>query len=58
VKSASKRSVANRPNPYRISRVRSDMQKALGVHFCYVEKDGSLLFIPKLPEPLSRRLGQ
>jgi len=58
VKSASKRALPNRPNTYRINRVRSDIQKALGVHFCYVEKDGSLRFIPKLSEQLSQRLDQ
>ena len=58
VKTESKRMVANRPNASRISRVRSGIQKQLGVRLCYVERDGSLRWVPKLPEPLSRRLSQ
>jgi hypothetical protein len=58
VKSETTRALPNRPNTYRVARVRSAIQKQLGVHFCYVERDGSLRFVPKLPETLSRRLGQ
>jgi hypothetical protein len=50
--------LAYRPSTYRVARVRSAIPKQLGVHFCYVARDGSLRFVPKLPETLSRRLGQ
>ena len=58
VKSETTRALANRPNIYRVARVRSAIQKQLGVRFCYVERDGSLRWVPKLPETLARRLGQ
>ena len=58
VKSETTRALPNRPNIYRVSRVRSAIQKQLGVHFCYVARDGSLRFVPKLPETVSRRLDQ
>ena len=58
VKSETSRPLPNRPNIYRVARVRSAIQKQLGVRFCYVARDGSLRWVPKLPETLARRLGQ
>jgi Holliday junction resolvase-like predicted endonuclease len=50
VKSDKQRMIKHRRTVSRIHRVRSPLQKALGVHTVYVTRAGKLSFSPRLPE--------
>jgi Holliday junction resolvase-like predicted endonuclease len=52
VKSDSKRAFGGRTTPTRIHRVRTSVQKKLGVHFAYVQRDAQIGFAPRLPQRL------
>jgi len=56
VKSDAKRAHGGRPTATRIHRVRSSVQKKLGVHFAYVERDAQIKFAPALSDEVQAHL--
>ena len=56
VKSDKQRTIKDRRSPSRINRVRSYLQKSLGVHTVYVTRAGKLSFSPRLPEDAAATL--
>ena len=56
VKSDAKRAFGGRTTPTRIHRVRTSVQKKLGVHFAYVEKNAKIGFAPALPDEVQSHL--